>query len=183
MRRNLIISDSKGTDSSTDHYLPKSPDDLDYVYEPAEENPPISASVFKRNLKACPERCFWPGFLHCCDAANEDEYSAYNTASSHSWPINGYLKLVPKRKEPWDIHGCGPGRAFGLTCFERLSFFKLLVWFSVTELGPIIFWVLWLSVWDHNGDLQNASLPFTMVFGLWMLYLAFLGIINWPENR
>jgi hypothetical protein len=74
------------------------------------------------------------------------------------------------------------GEAWGLTAFERPCFIHFLVYFFLSAIGPAVFWGLWLSIWKHAADLQNAAVPATVVLTLWALLWQCAGG-KWNEDR
>lgn len=50
----------------------------------------------------------------------------------------------------------------------------ILIYHSLILTPPFVFWILWLFVWGHSGDLQNASVgAFPSALG-YFLFFGFL---------
>jgi hypothetical protein len=75
----------------------------------------------------------------------------------------GALDRIPKRNRWLDVGGQEREFFWGLLATEQVSALRVF-WYHVLILsGPFAFWWLWLFLWGHSGDLQNASLPFSTV--------------------
>jgi hypothetical protein len=174
MRDNLIVSRSKGYEDPEDNYLPPPPHNQDYVFSSVQDMPPIGRKEFRKMHYACRTKCcFWAQFLHTCDAPS----GLYSNGSLKGQCTDESLQLIPKRLGSWDVYDNRRGEAWGLSMFESPSVLGVVAYLIVSLLGPIIFFSLWLSLWDQKLDLQNASVPILIVLAFWAL------IFQWFFHR
>lgn len=164
-RNNLVISQSTGKPSADDNFLPEAPYDLQYHYLSVKDNPPISKDEFNRWYYACPEKCIWPAWAHCCDAPRSQWGPGSPKAKSK--PSNESLQRIPKIRGKWEPCEDSRGKAYCITAFEVPYVCGLVVYMALSEIGGITFLILWLSKWNHQADLQNASVPFFTILMLW----------------
>ena len=59
---------------------------------------------------------------------------------------------------------------------EHVSFLGVMMYHTLLLFPPLVFWFLWLFAWGHEGDLQNAAIPFmaavtllAVVWGVWIV--------------
>jgi hypothetical protein len=180
MRDNLVVPQSTG--KRTSNFLPVPPHDLDYEFQRIPLRPgeaPISQLEFHNMYRACPRLCcWWFRLTHCCNGPTNN----YSPGSIYRRPTNDSLKLIPKRKSKWDLYANYRGEAWGLTASELPSFLGFLAYFFLSAIGPGVFYGLWLSIWNHKSDLQNAVIPIALVLSLWtLLWQCATG--RWNSNR
>lgn len=135
----------------------------DYRYTPRAgakdaRNPPFSRHTFEALVYACPSPCTWL-IPHDC-----------------LWPPSGhtFLARVPKRTKSFMEDQTSP--IWGLEAVFAVSFAYVLFYHCLMVVGPLAFWGWWLSV--HPDDLQNASIPFTVVIGALSLFWSGAGILT-----
>ncbi|KAL6828399.1 hypothetical protein V8C40DRAFT_286390 [Trichoderma camerunense] len=144
------------------------PSDKDYHYDPRAgerdvRNPPISPHHFQTLFYACPSPCSWP-FPHDCIPL------VANTVN---------LARIPKRTREFEKDQSSP--IWGFETVFAVSFSYVLVYHVVMVAGPFIFWGLWLKF--HPDDLQNASVPITVVIGALSLFWSGAGILTSRERE
>ncbi|KAL6834007.1 hypothetical protein J3E69DRAFT_325707 [Trichoderma sp. SZMC 28015] len=144
------------------------PSDKDYHYDPRAgerdvRNPPISPHHFQTLFYACPSPCTWP-FPHDCIPL------IANTAN---------LARIPKRTREFEKDQSSP--IWGFETVFAVSFSYVLAYHVVMVAGPLIFWGLWMKF--HPDDLQNASVPITVVIGALSLFWSGAGILTSRERE
>lgn len=144
------------------------PSDKDYHYDPRAgerdvRNPPISPHHFQTLFYACPSPCTWP-FPHDCITL------IANTAN---------LARIPKRTREFEKDQSSP--IWGFETVFAVSFSYVLAYHVVMVAGPFIFWGLWMKF--HPDDLQNASVPITVVIGALSLFWSGAGILTSRERE
>lgn len=92
------------------------------------------------------------------------------------------IARIPKRISALEPEGPGREYFWGIHAVESVSFFVIMVYHILLLVPPLLFWFLWLFAWDHEGDLQNASIPFmaavTVLATIWGVWIN----INMPKN-
>jgi hypothetical protein len=168
--------------SRISNYLPVAPHDIDYEFDRVvlmDGDPPISQLEFRNMYRACSKPCcWWFRFTHNCNAPT----NTYSPSSPLNRPTDHSLRLIPKKKTEWDIYENYRGEAWGLTPFELPCFIGFMAYFVLSVIVPIIFWALWLSIWNHKADLQNASVPALVTLALWALLWQSAGG-SWNSDR
>lgn len=123
--------------------------------------PPISIHEFRRRFYACSKRhsslttrimCK----LHKCRNPCRRSRTA--------------LERIPKRKRRVEEDGDSREVFWGIQAIERLSFAVVATYHVFVLAPPLVFWLLWLFYWDHQGDMQNASVPFLTALGILSLF-------------
>jgi hypothetical protein len=124
--------------------------------------PPIGRHQFYDRFHAChnPRRIFH--FHHRCRNFNKC--------------ARDLLKLFPKCKSTL-IEDSDKQEAFwGIVAREQPSVFRLLLYNFACASPCIIFFFMWLFQWGHSGDLQNASVPLSIMVAslsvFWSIYFA-----------
>ncbi|KAK0763040.1 hypothetical protein N5P37_004023 [Trichoderma harzianum] len=144
------------------------PSDKDYHYDPRAgerdvRNPPISPHHFQTLFYACQSPCTWP-FPHDCIPL------VANTVN---------LARIPKRTREFEKDQGSP--IWGFETVFAVSFSYVLAYHLVMVAGPFIFWGLWMKF--HTDDLQNASVPITVVIGALSLFWSGAGILTSRERE
>jgi hypothetical protein len=145
------------------HYFPK----------PISPDPPISPHEFNH----------W--FLHhgwCSVISQKISKRLYKTAS---YKIGGFENVVVSEKLPKrDIHleerDSSREIFWGLYIIEKRSTMMLVIYSVIFMMPSFYFLFAWLFQWSHYGDLQNASVPVSLSFGL---LGTFWGIISLNSPR
>ena len=65
-----------------------------------------------------------------------------------------------------------PERFFGLLVVEMFSYSRLITYLFALNAPSVVFMILWLSVWGHSGDLQNAAVPLFITLTLSGMFIA-----------
>ena len=82
------------------------------------------------------------------------------------------LNSLPKRKEKLEMDSRTRERFFGLLAVETFSYSRLLTYLFALNAPSVVFMILWLSVWGHSGDLQNAAVPLFITLTLSGMFIA-----------
>lgn len=83
---------------------------------------------------------------------------------------NDALEKIPKRDREVIEEGDAREEFWGLLVVEEIQFLRVFAYHVTFIAGPFVFWALWLTVMGHPGDLQGASVPFTVALGLMSLF-------------
>ncbi|TLD31557.1 hypothetical protein PspLS_02205 [Pyricularia sp. CBS 133598] len=142
------------------------PTQLDYQYNPRAgnadaKNPPIPPHVFQAYFYSCPLPCRWV-IPHDCIP---EQASTEN------------LECIPKRTR--NFHQDKDDRSpsvWGLDPVFAVSFAYVFVYHFFILAGPWIYYC-WRGAQNPN-DLQNPSVPLTIVIGLLSLFWAGAGILT-----
>lgn len=137
-------------------------DDYHYAPRAGVRNPPISPHLFQTLFYACHSPCTWP-FPHDCIPSPEKKVN---------------LARIPKRNKTFEGDESSP--IWGFETVFAVSFSYVLAYHCVMVAGPFIFWGLWLKY--HPDDLQNASVPVTIVIGALSLFWSGAGILTSRET-
>ena len=82
----------------------------------------------------------------------------------------GAIARIPKKIREFEEGGSDREIMWGILGVELLSFYMVALYHFLILIPPSVFWFLWLFVFKHRGDLQNASVPFLMALGLISLF-------------
>lgn len=72
---------------------------------------------------------------------------------------------LPKRDRRIEEQDSAREVFWGLYIVERRSTLMLVLYSFIFLVPSFYFFFAWLFQWGHSGDLQNASVPFTVAFG------------------
>ncbi|KAJ9607669.1 hypothetical protein H2200_007747 [Cladophialophora chaetospira] len=143
---------------------PAIPSDPDYEYDnsptPPSEMPPISEHEFRTSLFPCPPNCCLSSFHHCIEPLTE--HSA--------------LKLIPKKKSPWQIDCAGRDQAYSLETVYEISVLHLVLYHILMVAGTFGFWAWWQKM--HPDDVSGAGVPLTLIVALLSLFGTAAGILK-----
>lgn len=147
------------------------PSGVEYEYDPRPPratNPPIPRHEFEMHLNACDQPCRWSWFyFHEC-------MPQLNTSSS--------ITSIPKKHDRFNITAASSSNsptdafAWGLEARHSISALYLVIYHVLIVAGPFAFWAWWMT--EYPGDLQNASVPVTVVLGLLSLFWSINGILT-----
>lgn len=138
------------------------PTNQDYQYSPragapGARNPPISPHLFEALFYACCFPCTWP-IPHDCVPP----------------PIGvANLERIPKRTRCFERDQTSP--IWGLEAVFAVSLAYVFIYHCVVVAGPFAFFG-WLRA--HPYDIQNASIPVTIVLGTLSLFWSGAGILT-----
>src|SRR5579871_716724 len=118
--------------------------------DPSAKNPPISPHLFHALFYTCFSPCNWPIAHDCLAPPSGDEI----------------LHRIPKRNRCFKNDQTSP--IWGLETVFAVSFAYVFVYHCVMVAGPFAFFGWWLIA--HPYDLQNASIPVTVVLGALSLF-------------
>ncbi|KAH6714471.1 hypothetical protein BKA61DRAFT_482078, partial [Leptodontidium sp. MPI-SDFR-AT-0119] len=136
----------------------------EYQYEPNPMNliPPIGPHEFYDRFHACynPRSAFH--FLHKCASFNKR--------------TRDLLQLFPKSNSDLVEDSDKREPFWGIVARERPSIARLLLYNLACALPCLIFFFMWLFSWGHGGDLQNASVPLSVMLAalsvFWSIFFA-----------
>ncbi|KAL2836694.1 hypothetical protein BJX68DRAFT_259827 [Aspergillus pseudodeflectus] len=139
------------------------PTDQDYLYNPRAgnehaKNPPFSSHLFNALFYTCQQPCTWP-IPHDC--------MPQPTRVVH-------IQRIPKRTRCFQGDQSSP--IWGLEAKFAISFAYILMYHCVILAGPFVFFAIWLRY--HPDNLQDASVPVTIVLGSLSLFWSGSGILT-----
>lgn len=139
------------------------PTQQDYQYSPHAgttnvKNPPISPHLFQALFYTCQFPCNWP-IPHDC---LQPPTGAKN------------IERIPKRVKCFERDQTSP--IWGLEAVFAVSPARVLIYHCIMVAGPFAFFGWWLKA--HPDDLQNASIPVTIVLGVLSLFWSGSGILT-----
>ncbi|KAL7800382.1 hypothetical protein V8C43DRAFT_302439 [Trichoderma afarasin] len=151
------------------------PLDKDYHYDPRAggqdvKNPPISPHHFQTRFYACSSPCTWLLPHDCMPLPQGPALLPENTI---------HLGRIPKRIREFGRDPSSP--IWGFETVFAVSPEYVLAYHLVIVAGPLIFWGLWLKA--HPDDLQNATVPITVVLGALSLFWSAAGILTSRERE
>lgn len=124
--------------------------------------PPIGPHEFYDRFHACynPRSAFH--FLHKCTSFNKRTRDLLQL-----FPKSNYdLVEDSDRREPF----------WGIVARERPSIVRLLLYNLACASLCLTFFFMWLFSWGHGGDLQNASVPLSVMLAalsiFWSIFFA-----------
>ncbi|KAI0867506.1 ankyrin repeat-containing domain protein, partial [Hypoxylon argillaceum] len=171
------------TGSKMDSYLPiDAPHDREYDFKRVDigESPPIPQRVFYRHCLSRPNRLY-----RTLSGLNIRLGRRYRDPERGDIPrCSGNRELVdrvPKRYRQWLLDSDEFDTAFGLSAFELPSLLGFMCYSICIFLITIVFGALWISVWGHPADLQNATIPAVAFVMLWIF--MYQGVRGKPWNR
>ena len=114
------------------------------------------------HLNACDEPCAWSKFHKCMQQLN--------TASA--------ISCIPKKLSEYDVAATDPQDVFawGLEAKHQISALRVVVYHVLILLLPFAFWAWWQVM--YPTDLQNASVPLSVVIALVSLFWGANGILT-----
>ena len=137
-------------------------DDYDFV-RPPDPLPPIGKHEFYINFHRCmrggdSHRHLLP-WLPCHQPCNR-------------FPgIDAAVQRIPKRDRPLEAADIAERkRLWGLVAMERVSTTRVAIWHLIILSGPFTFWFVYMCYIGERTDLQNASVPVTVVISLVSLF-------------
>lgn len=89
------------------------------------------------------------------------------------------VERLPKRKTPLEENGMLE-EFWGLYAVEAIAFRRVFVYCCVFLSPCIGFFFAWLFAWGQFGDLQNASVPFSISVPLFAMLLTWIVL---PSSR
>lgn len=133
--------------------------DPEYLYvpkpkKPSDPMPPIHPHEFETR------------FYSCYGGGQRHKHIFFACSSNTCRPDDDGLERIPKRTKPLAVGIPKRGHFWGLHARENISFLMVALYNLLLLILPFIFWICWLFVWKHPGDLQNASVPAAVVAAL-----------------
>ncbi|KAI2618533.1 hypothetical protein GGR54DRAFT_640658 [Hypoxylon sp. NC1633] len=137
--------------------------DYDYTPRPMHSIPPISEHEFRKRFYTCHTPRPLRHWYHKCKAMG------------HSYEI---LKFFPKKKSELEESGDTRQEFWGIYAREMISLRRVLFYNFVSILPMLVFFMIWILPTSLGTDLQNPSVPFTMMIGMlslfWSIFLSSL---------
>jgi hypothetical protein len=113
--------------------------------------------------------------FHVCDKPRP-MFHFYHKCRSFDKRTRDLLKLFPKCTSTLVEESDKQEAFWGIVAREQPSVFRLLLYNFTCALPCIVFFFMWLFSWGHSGDLQNASVPLSIMVGslsvFWSIYFA-----------
>ncbi|KAI1094979.1 hypothetical protein F5B19DRAFT_394475 [Rostrohypoxylon terebratum] len=134
--------------------------DTEYEFKPRPMDfiPPISEHEFTKRFYACHKPRPLSHWYHKC-----------KTLGYHSYDV---LDLLPKKRKRLEEAGNKREYFWGIYAREMISLRWVLAYNIVCVLPTIVFFFLKLLPWGYATDLQNPSVPFTMMLSMLSLFWA-----------
>ncbi|KAI2464067.1 hypothetical protein F4781DRAFT_414221 [Annulohypoxylon bovei var. microspora] len=138
----------------------------DYEYEPRPMNfiPPVSQHEFETRFYACDSSQPLRHWYHKCMVYGCQSYDILN--------------LLPKKKTALEEAGDKREYFWGIYAREMVSFRWVIFYNVVCALPMLILFITWIVPAGKETDLQNASVPLTMVLTMlslfWSIFLSSL---------
>jgi hypothetical protein len=149
-------------------------DDYDYFPRyPEAQNPPVSQHEFSVHFNACGDSCSWAlskNYVPILGSILHDCLPRQNTKRA--------IKRIPKKKSPFDTSSTDDEKAYawGLEARHEISAAYVASYHLLILTFPFGFWGWWQAT--HPGDLQNASIPVTVVLTMLSLFWGTNGILT-----
>ncbi|KAI1374084.1 hypothetical protein F4677DRAFT_447730 [Hypoxylon crocopeplum] len=138
--------------------------DYEYRPRPMDSIPPVSEHEFRKRFYACPKPQPLRHWYHRCKALG-----------THSYDI---LEFFPKKKTELEEGGDKRENFWGIYAREIISLRWVLFYNFLCVLPMLAFFTVWILPAGYSTDLQNASVPFTMMLGMlslfWSVFLSSL---------
>ncbi|PKY04628.1 hypothetical protein P168DRAFT_136900 [Aspergillus campestris IBT 28561] len=137
--------------------------EYEYLPRPIDNIPPIS------------EHAFWCKFYACHKPRPYHLHHKCNQRRSHS---NEMLKSLPKKKTELEEGGDKREYFWGIYACENISI-RWIIFYNFLCVSPLLaFFVAWIIPQEHGTDLQNPSIPLSMMCSMlslfWSVYLSSL---------
>jgi hypothetical protein len=93
------------------------------------------------------------------------------------------LDRLPKKLSMLDVNADNQEFCWGIYARERISFRWVFAYNILCILPGVTFFFVWTFIWKNKRDLQDASVPITMVFSLLSLFWSmFLSSLNYGSR-
>lgn len=139
--------------------------DYEYQPKPMDNIPPIPEHEFMTRFYACHKP---RPFIHL--------YHKCRMLGAHSSEI---LKSLPKKRTELEEAGDKREDFWGIYAREFISL-RWIMFYNFVCVSPLLaFFVAWIVPGGHSTDLQNPSVPITMMFSMLSLFWSvFLGSLQ-----
>ncbi|KAI0120322.1 hypothetical protein F4776DRAFT_633767 [Hypoxylon sp. NC0597] len=138
--------------------------DYEYQPKPMDNIPPVSEHEFQKRFYACHKSRPLHHWYHKC-----------KPLGSHSYDI---LDLFPKKKTEFEEGGDKREIFWGIYAREIISLRWVLTYNLVCVFPMLAFLLVWIIPAGQDTDLQNPSVPFSMMLGFlslfWSIFLSSL---------
>lgn len=164
------FDDSAYAPKLKDNYPPYK-DHYEYNPEPMDIIPPITEHEFYSRFYACYTPSHSPVHM-------------FHTCRQHTSGHSDALALLPKKKTKLEEHGSKRERFWGIYAQEIVCFRWVVAYNLGCMLPMLVLFVLWMLPLGYGKDLQNASVPATVMVGMLTLFwTVFLGTLRYPGSR
>ncbi|KAI0842910.1 hypothetical protein F5Y06DRAFT_76436 [Hypoxylon sp. FL0890] len=144
--------------------------DYEYRPKPMDSIPPVSEHEFQKRFYTCPRPQPLRHWYHKCKALG-----------THSYDI---LELFPKKKTELEEGGDKRETFWGIYAREIISLRWVLIYNLVCVCPMLVFFVAWILPAGQNTDLQDPSVPFSMMLGMLSLFWSvFLSSLQFGRSR
>ncbi|KAI1660367.1 hypothetical protein F4813DRAFT_349696 [Daldinia decipiens] len=144
--------------------------DYEYTPKPMKPIPPISKHEFFKRFYACHNPRPISHWYHECKMLGCSSYKI--------------LKLFPKKKTELNEAAESNEDFWGIYAREHISFLWVLGYNLICILPMLAFFVAWILPEGYGTDLQNPSMPFSMMLGMLSLFWSiFLSSLQFGKPR
>ncbi|KAF2874401.1 hypothetical protein BDV95DRAFT_604585 [Massariosphaeria phaeospora] len=156
-----------------DEYPDASQYDYDYQPRPMCEIPRVTPHEFYTRFYSCTS--WYTHFTHFFHRSktckcNKQKRKCHNRE---------LLEFLPKKLSMLDERSDQREMFWGLYVRQAVCFRWILFYNLVCMLPLIWFFLMWMFVWGHDGDLQNAFMPMSIMLALLSVFWStFLGSLN-----
>jgi hypothetical protein len=98
-------------------------------------------------------------FYSCCERAHRWEHYQQRRYLSTTPADTDAVSVLPKRTAALELEDGKREIFWGLLVKERRSDFVIFVYAMLFNIPGVVFFFMWLFLWDHASDLQNAIVP------------------------
>jgi hypothetical protein len=84
------------------------------------------------------------------------------------------VDMLPKRQSSLELRDGKRDVFWGLLIREARSDFIVSLYVLLFNLPGLVFFFLWLFLWNHDSDLQNAAVPVLTSLSLTIGFVGFL---------
>jgi hypothetical protein len=161
-----------------DQYPDLSNEDYTYRPKPINDMPPISEHEFhKRFYSSNPFKLFHGHPFH--------RYSKYKCNKvNRKGHCREILELLPKKLSQLDESSDQREFFWGIYAREVVCL-RWVLFYNIICMLPLMwfFFFMWIFQWGHTSDLQDASMPITMMIGLLSVFWSvFLGSLQFGKS-
>ncbi|KAI1409804.1 hypothetical protein F5Y13DRAFT_88541 [Hypoxylon sp. FL1857] len=144
--------------------------DYDYRPKPMDNIPPVSEHEFQKRFYTCYKPHPLRHWYHKC-----------KSLGTHSYDI---LELFPKKKTELEEGGDKREIFWGIYAREIISLRWVLIYNLVCISPMLVFFTVWILPLGQSTDLQNPSVPFSMMLGTLSLFWSiFLSSLQFGRSR
>lgn len=132
--------------------------------------PPVSRHEFRKRFYACHQQQLLRHWHHKCKKLGSQSHDL--------------LKLFPKKRTALEEGGDKREEFYGIYARENVSFIWVLFYNFICMLPMLAFFIMWINPQGHSTDLQNPSVPFSMMTAMLSLFWSvFLSSLQFGESH